>query len=355
MATPSIPTTPAAAAAAPVAARPVRSSLSGPQKAAVVILGLDETIATSILRRMPPADLRRLVAEVETLTLSNPDDIDAVFTEFADLMARPVLPGAGKQYMRKLATAAIGADSLDRLLAPAQAAVDPLSALRGARVSTLAELLADEHPQVAAVILTQLPREQASKVLVALPPELQVDLLARLGQIEEIPAAALATASEVLARALDSAGMQGGNERREFDGMAFAAGLLNELAPTEADRLLTDLASADDTIAPKLREAMFTFEDLQRLDKRQLGQLMREIPSDLLRMALKQASESLREHFLGAVSTRVADQIREDLAIMPPVRLSEVESAQRQIVEIAMRLAGEGRITLPSGGGEKLV
>jgi flagellar motor switch protein FliG len=352
------PQTPAAARPAGGAApRTVAAStLTGPQKAAVLILGLDETVATGILKKMNPADLKRLVAEVEALNLAGPEQIDAVFLEFSELMQRPVLPGTGKEYMRRLAANAVGAETLDRLLAPPQQQMDPMQALRSARVSTLAELLADEHPQVAAVILSQLPRDQASKVLLALPADLQVDLLGRLGSLAEIPAAALATASEVLARSLDAAAI-GGNERREFDGVSFAAAMLNEMAPTEADRLLGELANnEDDELAPKLREAMFTFEDLGRLDRRQMGSLMRDIPGDVLRMALKQASETLRELFLSAVSTRVAEQIRDDLAIMPPVRLSEVEGAQRQIVEIAMRLAGEGKITLPSsGGGEKLV
>jgi flagellar motor switch protein FliG len=344
--------------AAPLPTRTVpRSTLTGPQKAAVLILGLDEAVATSILRRMPPADLKRLMAEVESLSLASPDQIEAVFLEFSELMARPVLPGTGKDYMRRLAAGAIGSEQLDRLLAPPPAHFDALSALRSARVSTLAELLGDEHPQVAAVILSQLPRDQAAKVLLALPPDVQVDLIARLGQLEEIPAAALATASEVLARALEGAGMSGGNrELCEFDGLTFTAAVLNEMAPTEADRLLGELSNQEgDELAPKLREAMFTFEDLGSLDRRQMGALMRDIPGDVLRMALKQASETLRELFLSSVSSRVADQIRDDLSIMPPVRLSEVEKAQRQIVDIAVRLAGEGKITLPSGGGEKLV
>ena len=353
---PDVATSPTVNAAPPPPRTVPMSTLTGPQKAAVLILGLDETVATSILRRMPPPDLKRLVAEVEALSLASPDQIEAVFLEFSELMARPVLPGTGKEYMRRLAAAAVGAEQLDRLLAPAAASVDPMSALRTARVSTLAELLGDEHPQVAAVILSQLPREQASKVLLALPAEVQVDLIGRLGQLEEIPAAALATASEVLARALEGAGMPSSGERREFDGMAFAAAVLNEMAPTDADRLLGELSNQDgDELAPKLREAMFTFEDLGRLDRRQMGSLMRDIPGDVLRMALKQASETLRELFLSSVSSRVADQIRDDLSIMPPVRLSEVEKAQRQIVDIAVRLAGEGKITLPSGGGEKLV
>src|SRR5690348_11407405 len=123
-------TPPTAAVAAPAAPakRPTPSTLTGPQKAAVLLLGLDETVATTILRRMPPHDLKRLVHEVETLHLNSPDELEAVFAEFTELMQRPVLPGTGKQYMRRLAAAAIGADSLDRLLAPAAPSVDPMTA-----------------------------------------------------------------------------------------------------------------------------------------------------------------------------------------------------------------------------------
>ncbi len=324
-------------------------SLPGPHKAAILLLGLDEQVATEILRHLPPAQLRQLLPLVDELALDAGAQLDQVFGEFADLMARPSLPPSGSDYMRRLAAAAIGEAEVQRLLQPAEAAPDPREALRSARTQTLAEMLADEHPQVAAVILTQLSRDQAAKVLLALPAAVQSDLIGRIGELEELPAGALETASEVLARALAESGVQPAASS-EFDGTAFAAGLLNEITPADSDRLLEALTTERAQLVPKLREAMFTFEDLGRLDKRQVGLLMREVPGDALRQALRQASESLRELFLGSVSQRVAAEIRDDLANMPPVRLSEIEKAQRTVVDTALQMAAEGRLQLPSNG-----
>lgn len=325
------------------------SRLTGPQKAAALILGLDEAVAAEVLRHLEPDDLRRLVPVVDALQIADSSELDAVFEEFTRLVARPALPRSGAAYLRRLADVALGEGHLDRLLAPAEVTPTPRDALRAARSSMLAELLSDEHPQVAAVILTQLPRDQAAKVLMALPPEQQVDLIGRLGELEELPTAALDAAAEVMARAIEQTGVARA-EQSEFDGTAFAAGLLNELGPTDADRLLAALEDERRELVPKIREAMFTFEDLIRVDKRSIGVLMREVPGDQLRLALRQASEALRELFLSAVSSRIADEIRDDLANMPPVRLSEIEKAQRVVVEAATSLAAEGRITLPSGG-----
>jgi flagellar motor switch protein FliG len=327
-------------------------ALTGPQKAAALILGLEEATAAAILRELDPADLRRLVPIVDGLQVGALEELDAVFVEFADLMARPAIPGTGGSYLRKLASTALGAGALDRLLANPEAAVDPRDALRAARTSTLAELLGDEHPQVAAVILTQLEPAQAARVMLALTPEQQADLLARLATLEEIQVAALDAASEAVARILEQSGVST-EASSEFDGVAFAAGLLNEMTGPDADRLVAAVEADHAALAPRLRDAMFTFEDLARIDKRAMGMLMREVPGDELRLALRQASESLREMFLSAVSSRVAEELRDDLANMPPVRLSEIEKAQRAVVDAAVRLAGEGKLVLPKGGGEE--
>ena len=165
-------------------------------------------------------------------------------------------------------------------------------------------------------------------------------------------------ASEALAKAIANAGgLEEEAEDRSFDGVAFAAGLLNELPAGETDRLLGAISEGgEEDLGSKIRNAMFTFEDLARLNQRSLQVLMREVQSETLLLALKTASEALRNHFLSAVSSRAAATMREDLATMPPARLSEVEKAQTEIVQTAMRLAGENRVTLPGGGGgEKMV
>jgi flagellar motor switch protein FliG len=333
---------------------PNGTKLSGPEKAAALLLGLDEAVAALIIKQLSPEELRRLMPIVDKLPKIELDELDVVYGEFTDLMQRPALPTSGGDYMRKLAASAIGADEFEKVLSPPVQIIEPKEALKSAPASALAELLADEHPQVAAVILSQLPRAQAAGVLLALSEEMQGEVLARVGELKEIPLPLLEAASEVLAKAIEQSGV-GAAAAREFDGIEFAAGLLNEIGGVNCDRLLQAIESDRADLVPKLREAMFTFEDLGRLDKRELAMLMREVSGDQLRIALRQASEALRERFLSSVSVRVADEIRDDLANMPPVRLSEVESAQRAVVEAALSLAAEGKIKLPTGDDEAMV
>jgi flagellar motor switch protein FliG len=333
------------------------SNLTGPQKAALVILALEESVACELIRHLSEKELRRLVECVDSMSTLPTDQLDATFEDFDAQLRSPVPPRAGGEYLRKLTTSALGGERAQKLLEPPVVMTRPLDAIRSARAKTLADLLMEEHPQVAAVILSQLPREQAAAVLLELPADRQGDLLARIASLAEIPAQSLEVASEALARALIAAGgITDTATRHEFDGVAFAAALLNELPGKESERVLNALTELDGKIAPKVREAMFTFEDLSRLGVRDVQSLMREVSSETLLMALKTAGESMRELFLSAISSRAAEQMREDLSLMPPTRLSDVEAAQREVVECATRLASDGRITLPgSGSGEKMV
>jgi flagellar motor switch protein FliG len=329
--------------------------LSGAERAALVVLGLDEGLACQILRHLPEGDVRRLLECVDTMTQMPVEALEPAFEDFERELRAPVPARGGGSYLRKLANAAIGAENVQRLLSPPPGPPRPIDTIKSASAPTLATLLEDEHPQVAAVLLSQLPREQAAKVLGAMPKEVQVDLLARVAGIEDVPAPAVEMASEALAKALAASGALSGGERTKFDGVAFTAAVLNELPATDSEHLLTTIGERDEKLGTKVREAMFTFEDLGRLGARGLQTLMREVPSETLLMALKTAAENLRDQFLAAISARAAEQLRDDLALLPPTRLSDVERAQKEIVEIAMRLSQEGRLQLPSRGGEKLV
>jgi flagellar motor switch protein FliG len=156
--------------------------------------------------------------------------------------------------------------------------------------------------------------------------------------------------------ALADAGAIGGDSTTSaFAGLEFAAQLVNELPPELAETLLDELDDLSEEMSKRIREAMFTFEDLGRLANRELQLLLREVSSDDLAIALRTAGETLREAFFGAMSSRAAQTLREDIEIMPPKRLTEVEAAQRAVVDIAMQMAGEGRLQLPGKSGEEMV
>lgn len=329
--------------------------LEGPQKAAIALLSLDEEIATAVLGKMADDDVRRLILAVEQLEDVGGDIISSVLEDLERGLTSPLamVRTGGTKYVRKLAEGAFGAERAQKLFGAPAPPTDPLQLLRTARVNAIAQLLTEEHPQIAAVVLTQLPSAIAAKVLGLMPSDIASDLTSRISELEEIPEHAVAEASESLVRALEMAGgLATSDARQMFDGLAFSAAIVNELSSEVGDDLLGRIAERDEGVASRIREAMFTFEDLARIPARELGNLMRSVQSETLVTALQTAPTTLREHLLSSLSQRAATTLRDDLAAAAPKRLSEVEAAQRECVDAAMKLAAEGKLTMPTRGGE---
>lgn len=329
--------------------------LPGPHKAAIALLSLDEEVAALVLARMAEHDIRKLVDAVDELDDVSGETIQKVLNEYEAGLTSPLsmVRSGGNKYVRKLADRAFGYEKAQKLFGIAAPPSEPLQLLRTARVNSLSQLLQEEHPQIAAVVLTQLAPGVAAKVLNLMPKPIAADLAMRISELDEIPEHAVAEASESLVRALEAAGgLSGTDPRSEFDGLAFSAAIVNELSSDEGDELLGAVGEMNETAASRIREAMFTFEDLARIATREMGGLLRSIQSEVLVVALQTATPELREHFLGSLSQRAASTLRDDLGAAAPKRLSEVEAAQREVVEAAMKLAAEGKLTMPARGGE---
>jgi len=329
--------------------------LNGPQKAAIALLSLDEEVATQVLSKMADADVRRLVDAVEALDDVGGEVIAFVLEDLERGISSPLamVRSGGTKYVRKLADAAFGAERAQKLFGAVEQPQDSLQLLRTARVNAIAQLLTEEHPQIAAVVLTQLPSGVVAKVLALMPPDAAADLTSRISELEEVPEHAVAEASESLVRALELAGgLANSDARSMFDGLAFSAAIVNELSSEAGDDLLGKIAERDEAAASRIREAMFTFEDLARIAARELGNLMRAVQSETLITALQTATAELREHLVSSLSQRASATLRDDLSAASPKRLSEVEAAQREVVEAAMKLAAEGKLTMPTRGGE---
>ena len=354
-------------------------TLTEQQRAAALILSLDQAVARTLLRHLDDADLRQLTQISAQLPKIKEDSIEEVAQMFCSALKVPLTAGAGGDYARQLVTEAVGSERAKELFEPPREMPPALEALRAAHAPTLAELLADEHPQIAAVVLTQLSSLKAAQVLEALPSDKRMDLLGRLVDLEEVPMQQIEVVSEELAIALEAAGGIASIEtRNEFDAIRFTAGVLNEISSELRDPILDaleereqgdddddfDLDDDDDSsseeeggvsIAQQIRDAMFTFEDLARLTVREVQLLMREVDKDTILIALKTANDELRDHLLAGVSSRAAKQIREELPLLPPTKLSEVEKAQRDAVEVVIRLSESGQINMPGAGGEEMV
>jgi flagellar motor switch protein FliG len=329
------------------------AELTGIRRAAIALLSLDEDLASRVLSKLSESEIMKLYEAVADIGDVGGDVIRSVLEELERCMCDPLAMArtGGNAYMRRLADRAFGSERAQQLFKEHIPPPEPLVLLRTARINVLAKLLSDEHPQIAAMVLTQLPTSTAAKILNLLDPGLAADLTNRISQLDEVPALAIAEASESLVKELELAGgLASSDARTEFDGLAFSAAIVNEMSSEVGDDLLAGVAGIDEQAAARIREALFTFDDLLRIPKRELGALMRAVQSEMLVTALQTATLELREHLLGSLSQRAADTLRDDLASAPPKRVSEVETAQREVVAAANQLAEQGKLTLPSRG-----
>jgi len=216
----------------------------------------------------------------------------------------------------------------------------------------VAGLLEQEHPQTVALILSTQHVEHAAEILTHLPESIRADVAYRISKIEKVSPVVLSRIEDALHLEI---GLVSGKAHKKVGGIDAVVGILNRMKNNLDADILEDMEQTDPDMAEEIRKKMFTFENLVALDGRSLQMILREVNNDSLTLALKIASEQMKEKIFANMSTRAADMIRDDLDAMAPVRLSEVELMQQSIVKIAMKLEEEGKLVLGSGGGDELV
>jgi flagellar motor switch protein FliG len=316
--------------------------LSGPEKALLMLLSLDEATATPILSELDAADVRKLRTAAAGMREVPATALGRVYTEFVHHTQEAVaVPRGGVRYLRRLAGRALGESAAQEIFVDQKdSAMDRLAA---AEPSALASVMENEHPQLVAAILSQLDNEKAARVLEQLPEGGRAQVLERLGNMTEIPSALLEEVASALSAELP---MAQADTVRTVDGIARSAALVRRMGRETGEALLGTLEEGNQELASEIRRAMYTFEDLSVLDARALRSLLEAVPVEKLTTALKTASESLRNHIFTSMSKRASERIKEDMEIMGGVRLADVEAAQREIVEVALRLDAEGTISL---------
>lgn len=321
--------------------------LTGPEKAVLMLLSLDEAVAAPIIAELETDELRKL-REVATMMRAVPASaLDAVYQEFLEKSQEAIaVPKGGVRYLRRVAVKALGEEKTQQIFH--EGPQTALERLISADEMSLAAVLEREHPQLVAAILSQVPTNKAVAVLEQFPEASRANVLERLGKMSEVPAGLL----EEVAATLSSELPQGGTEALiSVDGIAKSAALVRHMNREAGEILLGNLAEGDAELAMEIRRSMYTFEDLCVLDPKSLRALLESIPSDKLVLSLKTASDQLKNQIFSSMSKRAAERLREDLQILGGVRLAEVEAAQREIVEQALTLAAEGVISLEEDHG----
>jgi len=328
----------------------LEEGLSGLDKAAIFLLAIGKDNATQVLKHMNPREVQMIgttMAQLENITR---EEIKSVFEDFLDEVGEDVLGIDPSEYAQELMAEALGEGGaiLDAHMLADQ--LKGLEALKWMHPSTVANMLRNEHPQVIAVILSYFDPDQAAEVLKGIPQRFHAEIIYRIATLEAVQPNALFDLNDVI----ENASKDGrGGKLAAIGGTKQAAEIINMLGGSGLE-ILEEVASEHEDIAQKIQDQLFTFEDIKGLDDRAIQTALAEIPNDVLVLALKAADDELRNKFLNNMSKRQADIMRDDLENAPPAKLSEVEDAQRTIIQVIRRLADEGKITMPGGGEEML-
>lgn len=320
--------------------------LTGPEKAVLLLLSLDEATATPIIAELDTDDVRKL-REIAAMMRTIPaTSLNQVYKEFVERTREAVaVPRGGVHYLNRIARRAFGDVRAQEIFSDApQSAMERLNA---ADAVSLSAVLENEHPQLIAAVMSQLDADKAAHIIERLPEELQPAVIERLGVMTEVPAGLLEEIASALSAELPS------NEAEavmSVDGVSRSAAVVRKLNREAGEALLGSIEQDNAELATEIRRAMYSFEDLKALDGKALRSLLEAVSVEKLTLALKTASEQMKEHFFSSLSKRAADRIREDLEVMGAVRLADVEAAQQEIVEAALRLEAEGVLSLDSGG-----
>lgn len=323
----------------------------------VVLLSLADDVSTEILKNMDSAEITKISNYVNLLTDVPREKVDETRKEFSLALADQTggLGGATKTRMRSLMEKSLPQEKLQdalEVLESGDASIG-LETLKWLDAPTIASFLRGEHPQTIALILAHLEPAQAAMVLSQLPEEIQPDIVMRIANLDRISPDVVRELNEILAKELASAGV---GHNQTVGGIEAVSEIINSLDKTTEGKVLAQIEESDAKMAESIRELMFVFEDLTKIDDRGMQSIMKEIGNDVLTLALKTASEGLRDKMFRSVSSRAAEMIKEELEVMGPVKLSDVENAQNEIVKVARRLEEEGKIVLAGkGGGEQLV
>ena len=330
-------------------------TLTGINRVAVLLICLGEEATAKIFEELSDDEVRqvtRAMASIDHIPMDIKEKVYSNFRESQERFAGLFVKGDD---FAKNAIAATSGDKrskflMDQFLSGTETKSLETIALMAPRM--VAGLLEQEHPQTVALILSTQHIEHAAEILTHLPEDTRADIAYRISKIEKVSPVVLSRIEDALHREI---GLVSGKAHKKVGGLDAIVGILNHMKNNLENDILEDMELTDPEMAEEIRKKMFTFENLVALEGRSLQMILREINNDSLTMALKIASEQMKEKIFANMSERAADMIRDDLEAMGPVRLSEVELMQQSIVKIALKLEEEGKLVLGSGGGDELV
>ena len=331
------------------------SKRSGTERAAILLLSLGEAEATEVMKHMGAKDVQRIGAAMTQLANISRSEVTDVLAEFTKNLESQTSLGVGvDDYLRKVLIGALGEDKaggvIDRILFGRSST--GLEALKWMDSRAVAELIRQEHPQIISIVLAYLDADQSAEVLAMFPDWLRADVVMRIATLDGIQPSALHELDEVIEKQF--AGKTGALKTSIIGGIKTAAQIMNFMDSSQESALIDSIRKVDDTLGGKIQDLMFVFGDLVEIDDRGMQEVLRAVPGEKLLVALKGADDDLKSKIFKNMSQRAAEMLRDDLESRGPVRLSEVEAAQKEILAMVRKMSEAGTIQL-GGKGEQFV
>jgi flagellar motor switch protein FliG len=329
--------------------------LDGVDKAAILLLSLTEEDAAQILKHLEPKQVQKVGMAMAALDDLSQAKISAVHNLFIEqIQSFSTIGFQSEDFIKKALTAALGEDKaaslIDQIVMGSGA--KGLDSLKWMDSKQVANIIRNEHPQIQTIVLSYLEPEQSAEILSQFPEKVRLDLTMRIANLEEVQPAALQELNEIMEKQFAG---QAGAQAAKMGGLKAAADIMNYLDTNVEGQLMDSIREHDEEMSQQIQDLMFVFENLMDVEDRGIQAILREVQQDVLMKAIKGADDALKDKILVNMSKRAAEMMADDLEAMPPVRISEVEAAQKEILSTARRLADSGEIMLGGGGGEEFL
>ncbi len=329
--------------------------LDGVEKASILLLSLSEEDAAQILKHLEPKQVQKVGMSMAALSDLSQEKIIAVHKLFIDqIQSFSTIGFQSEDFIKKALTAALGeekaANIIDQIVMGSGA--KGLDSLKWMDSKQVANIIRNEHPQIQTIVLSYLEPEQSAEIVAQFPEKVRLDLTMRIANLEEVQPAALQELNEIMEKQFAG---QAGAQAAKMGGLKAAADIMNYLDTNIEGQLMDSIREHDEDMSQQIQDLMFVFDNLIDVDDRGIQAILREVQQDVLMKAIKGADEGLKDKILKNMSKRAAEMLADDLEAMGPVRISEVESAQKEILAISRRLADAGEIMLGGGGGEEFL
>lgn len=322
--------------------------LTGVEKVAAFLSLIGEESATQIFKHLDPLELARIVPLMAKVKIT-PEEANMVIRDFYEKTGSATI-AIDEDYIKKILLNAFGEEQAKKLMEKIESGASAFDILRWLDSNSVANMLAREHPQTIAIVLAHLEPTQAAEVLGKLPEHVKIDVSLRIANLDQISPNILVELEDVLQSQLQSY-----TRGRKIGGIKTVAEILNQMDRASEDLILKNIEEKDQILADEIRKLMFTFDDLINIDDRGIQMILKEITTDDLSLALKMATEDLKNKIFKNMSQRAVQILKEEMEAKGAVKVSDVEKAQMNIVRVARRLEEEGKIVIGGKGAEELV